>query len=202
MRLVDWGDLEKEHSRVPELAGNRQSALTVGVFDGLHRGHRALIKKITQMAPKLVPAVVTFRENPKRLISSDHEQWRELINFEEKMDFLDTLGVALCVIIDFSEDFSRISGGAFVESLCRFLRPAYMAVGVNFHCGYRRDTDAGAFKALAENRGVRVEILDPVLEGGLPVSSSRIRQALKAGRRDEAALLLGRPPGTGPRGGA
>jgi riboflavin kinase/FMN adenylyltransferase len=85
-----------------------------------------------------------------------------------------------------------MSGRDFVAALSRALDPAYAAVGVNFHCGYRRDTGTDGFKALAEARGIEVEILAPVLEGGMPVSSSRIRDALASGRFEEAERLLGR----------
>jgi riboflavin kinase/FMN adenylyltransferase len=184
MRRVSWDDLERPSSPDPFL-GERRSALTVGVFDGVHRGHRALIGKITAKAPELLPVAVTFRKSPKKL--------PVITAFEEKMALLEALGVELCVIIDFSEVFGIMSGRVFVDRLVRRLRPAYIALGTNFHCGWKRDTDAGGFKALAEERGIEAEIIPPVLEGGSPVSSTRIRAALNEGRHDEAALLLGRP---------
>jgi riboflavin kinase/FMN adenylyltransferase len=170
---------------IPELTGGRETALTVGVFDGLHRGHQALIAKITAKTPKLLPVVVTFRTNPKGQPF--------ILGFDQKMALLDSLGVGLGVYIDFSPDFSTISGEAFWQLLNRHLRPRYAALGANFHCGYRRGTDARGFKVLAEQSGVTAEIIPPVLEGGLPVSSSRIRAALLAGNTAEAELLLGRP---------
>ena len=188
MRLINWDDL-------PELTGGKKTALAVGVFDGLHRGHLALIAKITGKAPELLPVVVTFRENPKRFRENPQEIHDDIISFEEKTALLDSLGVPLCVIIDFSEHFSKMSGRSFLETLFRYLHPAYVTLGENFHCGYRRDTDAGTFKSLAEALGIQAEIIPPVMEGGSPVSSSRIRRALKAGRIKEASLLLGRPAG-------
>ncbi|MDR2701004.1 MAG: FAD synthetase family protein [Spirochaetaceae bacterium] len=195
MRRINWDELSGLGQEA--VTGGKKTALSVGVFDGLHRGHQALIAKITAKAPELLPAVVTFRQNPKVLVRGKtvpggEAEAVEIIGFEEKMALLDNLGVALCVIIDFSEQFSRIDGRAFFEALNRNLHPAYVALGANFHCGYRRDTDAQGFKALAEGSGVEAELVAPVLEGGLPVSSSRIRSALEAGRTGEAALLLGR----------
>jgi riboflavin kinase/FMN adenylyltransferase len=179
--LISWDDM---CGGLPELTGGRETALTVGVFDGLHRGHQALIAKITAKTPELLPAVVTFRTNPKGQPF--------ILSFDEKMAILDSLGVRLGLYIDFSPDFSKISGEAFWELLNRHLRPRYVALGTNFHCGYRRGTDAQAFKALVEQTGVTAEIIPPVLEGALPVSSSRIRAALQAGNTAEAELLLGR----------
>ncbi|MCL1812351.1 MAG: FAD synthetase family protein [Treponema sp.] len=201
MQRINWDDLENlcpDNSSKPELAGHsagpeggmfpsggKKTALTIGVFDGLHRGHQALIAKITEKAPECLPAIITFRNNPKNL--------EGIISFEEKMTLLDSFGIALAVIIDFSEHFSKINGRDFLKALNRYLCPAYIGLGENFHCGYRRDTDAKAFKALAESLGIETEIIPPVMEGGSAISSSRIRAALKEGRAEEAALLLGRP---------
>ena len=186
MRRINWddlGELNQDELKIKVLGGEK-TALTIGVFDGLHRGHKALIERVTGKAPGLLPAVVTFRDNPKKL--------HGIINFEEKMALLGSMGVALAVIIDFSEHFSKINGRDFILALHRYLSPAYIGLGVNFHCGYHRDTDAKAFKAMAESLGIDTEIIPPVMEGGLAVSSSRIRAALKEGRTGEAALLLGR----------
>jgi len=185
----DATDITGSSSPSALIRGSKRTSLTIGVFDGLHRGHQALIAKITAKAPELLPAVVTFRENPKRRTAGTP---RDIIAFEEKLALLDSLGVALCVIIDFSEQFSKLSGAAFLEDLNHYLRPAYIALGTNFHCGYRRDTDAGAFKEMAEHLGIEAEIIPPVLEGGKPVSSSRIRAALEAGDTGTVELLLGR----------
>ena len=186
MRQINWDDLEslyKDSKLKAELTGGKKIALTIGVFDGLHRGHQALITKITQKAPEFLPVVITFRNNPK--------QTEDIISFEEKMALLDGFGIALAVIIDFSQYFSKIKGRVFLETLNKYLCPAYIGLGVNFHCGYNRDTDAETFKALALGLGIEAEIIPPVMEGGLPVSSSRIRAALKKGKTEEAALLLG-----------
>ncbi|MDR2071844.1 MAG: FAD synthetase family protein [Spirochaetaceae bacterium] len=210
MYKINWEELERGLWQTR--GGDRKTALTIGVFDGFHRGHRVLITKIVEKAPALLPGVVTFRENPKKYSflrqeaqpadspdfagpSSADNPFEDIIGFDEKMTLLSQSGVAFCVIIDFSENFSKIDGGSFIEALYRYLDPAYIAVGANFHCGYRQDTDALRFKVLAEGMGISAEIVKPVVEGGIPVSSSRIRAALRAGRYHEAELLLGRPLG-------
>ncbi|MDR0448058.1 MAG: FAD synthetase family protein [Treponema sp.] len=186
MKIHNWDDLP-QMSLAVDITGGKKTALTIGVFDGLHRGHQALISKITAKSPDLLPAVITFREKPRSPAGTT-----DIITFKEKLILLENLGVDLCLVIDFSEHFSTISGRVFLETLNRYLCPAYIVVGTNFHCGYRRDTDAGGFKKLAEGLRIETEIVVPVMEGGLPVSSSRIRKALESGRAEEAALLLGR----------
>jgi cytidyltransferase-like protein len=189
MQLFNWDELETQK---PIKSLGRKTALTIGVFDGVHRGHQALIKRISQKVPDLVPGVITFRENPKKTAQPANFEG-DIIDFDTKISLLEGFGVAFGVIIDFSENFSKIDGRSFLEALYRHLNPAYIALGINFHCGYRRDTDADGFKSMAEELGIMAEIVEPVLEGGFPVSSSRIRAELKAGRNDTAALLLGRP---------
>ena len=216
MKLINWDeipDIARNHDHWTALTEGRKTALTIGVFDGLHRGHQALLTKITDKAPLFLPTVVTFRENPKKFAflhntkgesekkpeklpsgtSRKDNTIKDIICFEEKMELLQSLGIELCVIIDFSAYFSKISGRAFLEALNLRLCPAYIGLGMNFHCGYQRDTDAEAFKALAEGLGIKAEIVPPVMEGGLPISSSRIRKALQSLDYKEAALLLGRP---------
>jgi riboflavin kinase/FMN adenylyltransferase len=188
MRVINWGD-----SPVTD----KKTALTIGVFDGVHRGHRALIQKITAQAPRLIPAILTFRENPKKELRSwgigDGIFDGDIISFDEKIELFKGYGVELCMIIDFTRDFSIMGGRLFFEEICAHLNPGYAVIGSNFHCGYGRDTGAAAFTALAAGKGIQAEIIEPVFEGGLPVSSSRIRAALRAGRIEEAGLLLGRP---------
>jgi riboflavin kinase/FMN adenylyltransferase len=188
MRQINWDDLEslyRQNRLQAEITGGKKTALTIGVFDGLHRGHQALIAKITEKAPEFFPAVITFRNNPKKI--------EDIISFEEKMALLKSFGIALAVVIDFSEFFSKIKGRGFLETLKKYLCPAYIGMGVNFHCGHNRETGAEAFKAMALSLDIEAEIIPPVTEGGLVISSSRIRAALKEGRNEEAALLLGRP---------
>jgi riboflavin kinase/FMN adenylyltransferase len=189
MQLFNWDELETQK---PAKFLGKKTALTIGVFDGVHRGHQALIRKISQKAPDLVPGVVTFRENPKKTARPASFEG-DITGFDEKIALLKSFGAVFGVIIDFSENFSKISGRSFLEALYRHLNPAYIALGINFHCGYRRDMNASGFKSMAEELGIMAEIVEPVMEGGFPVSSSRIRAELKAGRNDTAALLLGRP---------
>ena len=205
-------------------------AVTIGVFDGVHKGHQSLIQQIC--ASPYTSAVVTFRENPARILHGEavwmnnatrrspneiHSKTRtggfalanpagactlkpdafagDIINLEQKLSFLEALGVQLTVLIDFSPKFSKISGRDFINLLLNSQAVKLIALGRNFRCGYQLDTGAEEIQSLARAQGVEVWIAPPVLDGGQPVSSSRIRQALADGRRAEAERLLGRPLG-------
>jgi riboflavin kinase/FMN adenylyltransferase len=191
MLALDWsrfirGDLKDE------LPGSeRGTALTIGVFDGVHRGHRALIERIVRKRPLLVPTVVTFRQNPKAALKKPG--WTgDILSLNRKLAFFENLGVEAVILIDFSLNFSKITGKDFIDLLIRWGNPLFMAVGAGFRCGYRMDTGAAQIRALANGAGISVDVVDPVLEGPDPVSSSRIRSAISEGDVSQAAHLLGR----------
>ncbi|MDR2344193.1 MAG: FAD synthetase family protein [Spirochaetaceae bacterium] len=183
MNIINWDDLIKGD---PWTEG---SAVTIGVFDGVHRGHKALIDRITSSPYRSV--AVTFRVSPRQFFHSGSYQG-DIIGLKRKLELFAEAGLDDCVLIDFSEDFSRITGRAFIRRLSRAVNMRHIVLGSDFHCGYRNDTDAAAIKQLAAPAGITVEVLPPVMEGGLPVSSSRIRHALASGEYGLAASLLGR----------
>jgi riboflavin kinase/FMN adenylyltransferase len=189
MLALDWprfieGQLEDE---LPGLG--RGTALTIGVFDGVHRGHQALIERIVRKGP--IPMVVTFKQNHKQALKKPG--WAgDIVSLQRKLAIIENLGVKAVILIDFSLNFSKISGREFVDLLIRWAKPGYLAVGGNFRCGYRMDTDAARIKTFANTAGISADVVDPVLEGAHPVSSSRVRAAISEGDLSRAALLLGR----------
>jgi FAD synthase len=136
--------------------------------------------------------VITFRQNPlsilKPLVYAG-----DIFTLEQKLHIFETLGVQLVVLIDFSADFSKINGRDFVDLLLGRRTVQLIALGEDFRCGCQLDTGAEEIRQFAGARGVEVWVAPPVMDGGLPVSSSRIRQALAAGRKAEAERLLGWP---------
>ena len=107
LRIVEW-------PRFLETASREKSAMTIGVFDGLHLGHRELISRIVRRWPN--PTVVTFRENPKKVISPESYQG-DIFSLKQKLAAMESLGVSRVVLIDFSENFSRLKGWEFLNLL-------------------------------------------------------------------------------------
>lgn len=187
MKIVSWQD-----AVIGDAGFDVPTAATVGVFDGLHLGHRELIARVIAKAPQLMPIAVTFRENPKkvtkpRLFSGD------LFSLDQKLEALAESGIQVCVLIDFSGNFSKLAGSEFVSTLVQSCYVRSFVVGSDFRCGYKLSTDAALFKDLAKPIGAETEIVSPVSIDGEPVSSSRIRSALAEGRTDLARAMLGRP---------
>jgi len=187
-------DFNTPHSPLPT---PHSLAITVGVFDGVHLGHQSLIRRIcepsrlpTPHSP--LPTVVTFRENPMKSLNPAGFAG-DIYSLEQKLGLLESLGVKLTVLIDFSEEISKINGRDFIDLLLGGQPVTLLALGENFRCGHGQDTGVGEIRALAMARGVETWIQPPVLDGGQPVSSNRIRQALAAGRFEEAQRMLGRP---------
>lgn len=166
-------------------------SLAVGVFDGVHPGHQVLIRHICR-STDAIAAVVTFRQNPLFVLKPEIF-WGDIIGFDQKLHLLETMGVGLAVIIDFSAEFSRINGRDFINLLLDSGPVKRIALGRNFRCGHGLDTGVREIKALAGVRGVDVWVAEPVMDGASMISSSRIRQALAAGNVTEAERLLGRP---------
>lgn len=184
MRVLDWQAVAGGALRIQE-----QTAMTIGVFDGVHRGHQALIAKIFRQG--LVPTVITFRQSPKRLLNPE-TYGGDIVSLPQKLAIFEDLGVSQTILIDFSENFSRLKGQEFIDALIRWGKLAYLVIGSNFRCGYRLDTDAARIRAINGARGITTEVVPPVEEGALPVSSSRIRTAILAGDFTRARAALGR----------
>ena len=194
--------------------GETPLAVTIGVFDGVHRGHQSLIQRICTVSspdpcspssplptphsllptsPPL-PTVITFRQNPLQILKPKAFAG-DIMTLEQKIGIFELLGVQLTVLIDFSAEFSKIKGRDFISLLLDSKPVQLIVLGRNFRCGQGLDTGVEEIQSLAEARGVNACIMPPLMDGDQPVSSSRIRQALAAGRITEAERLLGRPIG-------
>jgi FAD synthase len=187
MRVIEWEDFIAQRPG----AEDRPLAITIGVFDGVHRGHAVLLERIVSV-PGALPTVVTFRQNPLAVLRP-REFPGDIFTVEQKLRIFEETGVAQTVLIDFSPQFSKTRGRDFIDLLIKPRPVRLLALGPNFRCGYRMDTGVQEIRARAMTAGVETWTACPVMEGGRPVSSSRVRQAIASGRIDEASLLLGRP---------
>jgi riboflavin kinase/FMN adenylyltransferase len=183
VKVVEWADIANAR-------GGERVALTFGVFDGIHRGHRALFDLLEENGGGATPAVFTFRENPQRYLRPA-TYMGDVLSVRQKLERLEAYGVELTVLADFDESFRRMSGSAFLGRLMEAFDIAYAAVGPDFHCGRNMDTDARAVARYFAAHGVRVDIARAVYHNSSPVSSTRIRQAVADGDFDAVRELLG-----------
>jgi len=182
MQVIDWPHFLKNGLQT----GDSFSSMTVGVFDGVHLGHRSLIERIVSHNAGYVPVVITFRQNHKT------EETGSLQTFHQKIEVLEQLGVKITLAVDFTESFRRMAGIEFLEILLKHGSIGFFAVGSSFRCGHQLDTDASAIQNFFAARGITAEIVPEVLEGAAPISSSRIRSAIANGDLSLAEKMLGR----------
>lgn len=188
MRVLEWPRFLAGEPVVP---GGAAAAMTIGVFDGVHRGHRVLIDKITRRGPPYTPVVVTFTRNPREFFRP-REWGGDILSLPRKLAVFEELGVAAVLLIDFSANFSRLGGKDFIELLRSRGNLGYLAVGAHFRCGFMLDTDAAALMDITGPAGITTELAAPLRDEAGPISSSRIREAIVRGDLSLAAGLLGR----------
>lgn len=190
MRVVDWDSLERGEARA-----DRWVALTIGVFDGLHIGHQKLIQAIRSAGPEILPVVLTFTRNPASVLNDPGPTGRappgRILSFAQKLAKLERLGVGWVVLIDFSREFSKLTGRVFLEKLNTFFQIRKIVVGYSFFFGRNRDSDVYALKRMLEGSGAGVEVVEPTLYQDEVVSSSRIRREIAAGRLSQVRSMLG-----------
>ena len=187
MRIIEWPHFLKE----PSPFGDSKTAITIGVFDGVHRGHKALIQSVVAFKGA-IPVVVTFRHNShKKKLKSDGEYAGDISSFRQKMAAFKSLGIAAVVIIEFSEIFRRMTGDEFSRILRDHGKMSFLAVGSNFRCGYQLDTDAQRLLELNAERNIPTDIVQVLTEDSITISSSQIRAAINRGDLKTAAAMLG-----------
>jgi riboflavin kinase/FMN adenylyltransferase len=168
-------------------------AVALGNFDGVHRGHQALLACTAEKAAALKAPLValTFEPHPRRFFVADTGPFRLTLP-PAKTRLLGQYGVQAILAQHFDEAFAALSADAFVDDvLLNGLGARHVVCGYDFTFGARRGGNVEKLRKMGEKRGFGVTILDPVMREGEIYSSTRIREALRAGMVREAAELLG-----------
>lgn len=170
--------------------------VTVGVFDGVHIAHQALIRSTIRLAHRLrgTSVVITFDPDPRRVLDPARGS-EALLPLRVRLERIRALGVDHIWVIPFTKRFARLSAGAFVRRfLLGRLHAAAVVIGEDFAFGSKRRGDPSVLERLGHEGGMRVAAVRHLRRGGAPVSSSRIRRLIAAGKLAEAGRLLGRAP--------
>ncbi len=168
--------------------------LTIGVFDGVHIGHKYLLSRLTERAKQqdLLSGVVTFRRHPQELLSPQTKLPR-LTNITEKVKLLKDEGIDAVVSLSFTKKLAGLSARQFVSLLKKHLRMRGLIVGTDFALGRNREGNADMLRALGQEMNFSVNVVPPLKNGGEVVSSTAIRKTLADGNMKRATSLLGRP---------
>lgn len=170
---------------------DRSTVVALGMFDGVHIGHRRLIEMTTELATQfnLTPAVFTFSNHPLEYLG---KAVKRLCSSASRDGIFRSLGIERIISVPFDGGICDLSPRDFIARLDGILRPKYIVAGYNYTFGAGRAGDTETLKAICAQNGIDVRIIPPVLYAGESVSSSRIRRLIAAGEISLANELLGR----------
>jgi len=184
MEIVDFDAVKQSNLFV-----SGEVAATIGGFDGLHRGHMSLIDAVTK-CPGLRSTVVTFKQSPASVIRRE-KFIGNISTISQKLNRIAALKIELVILIDFSLEFSKLTGEQFLEILINRLNINKIVVGFNFHFGFKRGMDALGLRSYCAERNIETKIVPPVMYGDEPISSSRIRSTIRNGDFISVEKMLG-----------
>jgi riboflavin kinase/FMN adenylyltransferase len=170
-------------------------ALAIGNFDGVHCGHRQLLRQVVEQARRrgLVPAAMTFEPHPREFFAPAAAPAR-VANLRDKIEGLRASGIERVFVLHFNRGLSELPAEAFIDQvLVAGCAMRWLIVGDDFRFGARRGGDVALLQARAASGGYEVDQLPPVRQGDERVSSSAVRAALGRGDLEHAARLLGHP---------
>lgn len=171
------------------------SAVALGVFDGVHRGHQALLRAAQQEATQMaggIAAALTFDPLPAALFAPPSRVPLLLGTLSDRAERLQKAGAERVWVARFDAAFAEQSPDAFVEEILLAMRARVIVIGSDFRFGKNRAGDAAFLMAAGQKHGFRVCVVPPVLVDGVPARSTTIRQFLADGNVEAAAALLGR----------
>lgn len=176
----------------PGLAGRPATALTIGNFDGLHRGHQALVRAVCVHADELTPAVMCFEPLPATFFRPQ-QPVRRLLSVRDKLTLFRGYGLDLVLMLRFNALFARQSPESFVEQMVVGAAGArHVVVGDDFRFGARAAGDADLLADLGNRHGFSVQVMPAITDEGQRVSSSLLREAMAGGDLARVRHLLGR----------
>ncbi len=175
---------------------SKRLAATIGVFDGVHRGHLAILRATRAQARAIrgSAVVITFDRHPLKTLAPRAAP-RCLMTLKQRLDEFQALHFSHTIVLPFQPRLAALSAETFVQRiLVGRLRLAALTVGYDFHFGREGTGDAALLKRLGGRFGFHVTVVPPVLDRREPISSTRIRRLISLGDVTEAARLLSRPP--------
>lgn len=185
MTILNWDDFIKG-----ALNGKDSISLSIGVFDGVHIGHRQLLSDILSQTGS-TSVVLTFKVNP-RVYFKDRTYPGDIYTLSQKLSVLSSLGIDTVILIDFSYDFSKLSGKDFLYFVADNCELRHLVLGDNFRCGNGRVTTSYEAVEILKHKNVTVDIGNMAFCEGQLVSSSRVRSAVASGKLQEVEKMLER----------
>jgi riboflavin kinase/FMN adenylyltransferase len=183
--------VEEELAR---LSPRKDTVLTIGVFDGVHLGHKYLISQLKEHARQqgLLSGVITFHRHPVALLSS-RTTLPYLTDLATRNSLLKNEGVDYVIVLSFARELAQLSARDFVIMLKKYLRMRGLLVGTDFALGRNREGNIATLRKLGQEMDFSVTVVPPIMIDGRVVSSTSIRNALAKGDTESVLNLTGRP---------
>jgi riboflavin kinase/FMN adenylyltransferase len=180
-----------------ELAGlspNKDTLLTIGVFDGVHLGHKHLISQLTDAAKKqgLLSVVITFYQHPQEVLAPE-TKLPFLTNLNTRTVLLKNEGVDVVIPLSFTPELAQLSPRQFLNLLQKYLRMRGLVIGPDFALGQHREGNIDTLRSLGKEMDFSVTVIPPMIMDGEVVSSTTIRATLAKGDMKKIHKLMGRP---------
>ncbi len=183
----------KAEQELAEVAPAKDTLLTIGVFDGVHVGHKYLFSQLIKQAKErgLLSGVVTFRQHPQEVLKQATRLPR-LTTTDDKTALIKAVGVDFVVALTFTKETAQIGARDFMTLLQKHLRMKGLVVGADFALGKGREGNIENLRKLGSEMGFSLTVISPIIMNGQVASSSAIRAALTSGDMDTVHRLLGR----------
>ena len=160
-----------------------KSVLTIGSFDGMHRGHMEIIKDVKLKADsKYIPSVViTFDPHPKSILQSNvQKNWSILTNTDKKLELLEQSGIDYVLLVPFDLEFAKITAKIFMDSfIIEYFNPEDIVIGYDHHFGNKREGNAKFLKKQSEKYNFNMHVIEPLTIDDISVSSTQIREHIQ-----------------------
>jgi riboflavin kinase/FMN adenylyltransferase len=178
-----------------QVLGSHHSSVTIGVFDGVHLGHQALINQTVESARKTVgkSVVISFRNHPLSVLAPPYTP-RRLVSNSRKADLLESLGIDIILLMDFTPEFAATSPQDFVTKfLVEKAAVRTLICGYDFSFGCKGEGNIDLLRTMGDETGFEIETVPAVAHNNRPVKSTHVRDLLSEGHVSDAAVLLTRP---------
>lgn len=183
----------KIYHSIEDFPSDVNTIVTIGTFDGVHKGHQIIINRINEIAKKeaMESVVLTFDPHPRHVIYPDNQELRLIHTLEEKIEALSKTGVQNLVLHKFTKEFSRTESVNFIRDfLVTKLNMKYMVVGFDHHFGKNRQGTFDNLIELSDAYGFKIEKIKPQNIGEVTISSTKIRNAILEGDCKKANTYL------------
>tara|TARA_X000001036_G_scaffold344858_2_gene324535 strand:+ start:1232 stop:2179 length:948 start_codon:yes stop_codon:yes gene_type:complete len=172
----------------------KKSVITIGSYDGLHRGHFHIINRLHSIASSTnsKSVVITFDPHPRHIVNSESHKFKLIMSNDKKIEILKKLEVDILIILEFNKKFMKITAEKFMKDfIIQYFNPKYIVAGKNHSFGYKREGDSQFLMDFCKQNKIELEIVNPIKDGQIFISSTNIRKLIKNGFVRRANFELG-----------